>query len=160
MKLLKEISFRLFIVLVMLSLVFVAYDMSKPIISSEGGILTQDVIQCIFDDTDEIENSVPSQGYNFVFNILLPILVYLASIGGFLYLLIEDFKLLKKFTKKNRLAKYLWILWMIVLVGLMLIPIFFGFQMVMKGFVLAVIATAIFLILIGILYWMSCKVKR
>ncbi|MDF2891359.1 MAG: hypothetical protein K0R80_1726 [Clostridia bacterium] len=139
----KEFSFRCFILLVMLSLVFVAYDMSKPVILMNREILAQ--------------SEMPIQDYDFMLNILLPIFVYLVSIGGFLYLLIEDFKLLKKFTHQNRLAKFVWSLWIIILIGLILIPIFLGFQLLSKSFVLAVIATALFLILIGFLYWLSCR---
>jgi sensor histidine kinase YesM len=150
----------------MLSLAFVAYDMSKPIILSDKAILVEDVVECIvqpfvsiFDDGSGDVSELPTQGYNFIFNIFLPIVVYIASIGGFLYLLIEDFKLLKTFSHQNKLARYVWSLWIIVLLGLLMIPIFFGMQLLMKGFVLAVIATAIFLISIAILYRLSYKQK-
>ncbi len=149
MKFIKEFSFRCFIVLVMLSLVFVAFDMSKTIILGEKEILAHHAI-----------SKVLNQDYDFILNFLLPIFVYLASIGGFLYLLIEDYKLLKTFTYQNKLAKLLWSLWIIILIGLILIPIFFGLQLLINGFALAIIVTAVFLILIGVLYWVSCKSKK
>lgn len=141
MKFIKEFSFRFFIVLVMLSLVFVANDMSKPIIFKGNEIFAQDML-----------SRIPIQGTDFILNILLPLLVYIVSIGGFSYLLIEDFKMLKSFSRSNKLARYVWSLWIIILICLLLIPIFFGFHMLINGFALAVITTAVFLIILGILY--------
>jgi amino acid transporter len=150
----------------MLSLAFVAYDMSKPIILSDKTILAEDVVECIvsplvsiFDAGSGDVSELPTQSLNFIFNIFLPIVVYMASIGGFLYLIIEDFRLLKNFSHQNKLARYVWTLWIIILLGLLMIPIFFGMKFLMKGFALAVIATAIFLILIAILYRLSYKQK-
>lgn len=167
MKLIKEFSFRCFIVMVMLSLVFVAYDMSRPIILNNEEILTQDVINHIvqpfaevFDVETNADTDLPGKDYNFALNFLLPVIVYFTSIGGFAYLLIEDFKLLKTFSRQNRPARYIWSLWIIILVGLSLIPVFFGLQLLMKGVILAVIATAIFLILISIIYRLSYKSNR
>jgi hypothetical protein len=167
MKLVKELSFRCFILLVMLSLAFVAYDMSKPVLLNEEEISSQDVAQCIvlsfkavFDTQGNGVSDLPNKDYNFTLNIFLPIIVYIASIGGFTYLLIEDFKILKTFSHQNKFARYLWTLWIIILIGLILIPIFFGLQLLMKGFVLAVIATAVFLIVVGILYRLTYIAKK
>jgi hypothetical protein len=167
MKLLKEIGFRCFILLVMLSLAFVAYDMSRPIMLNNEAILTQDVINYfaqpfaeLFNLETKANNNLPGKDYNFALNCLLPLIVYFTSIGGFTYLLIEDFKLLKIFSRQNRLARYIWILWIIILVGLTLIPVFFSLQLLMKGVILAVIATAIFLILISIIYRLSYKADK
>jgi|GEM_PF-4520946 len=166
MKLMKEIGFRCFIIIVMLSLAFVAFDMSRPILLNDEEIVTQDVVNYIvhpfeevFDET-EADTDLPGKDYNFLLNILLPIVVYFASIAGFLYLLIEDFKLLRTFSRQNWLARYVWTLWIVILIGLTLIPIFFGMQMLMKGAVLAVIATAVFLIILAFLYRLSYKEKR
>lgn len=141
MKFLKELSFRFFIILVMLSLVFVANDMSKPIISKGNEIFAQDML-----------NRIPLQGSDFILNILLPLLVYIVSIGGFSYLLIEDYKMLKTFSRSNKLARYIWSLWIIILICLLLVPIFFGLNMLINGFALAVIITTVFLIILGVLY--------
>lgn len=167
MRFIKELSFRCFIIVVMLSLAFVAYDMSRPILLNEEQIVAQDVVSYIvqpfaevFDVETDLDTDLPGKDYNFTLNILLPMVVYFASIGGFLYLLIEDYKLLKTFSRQNRLARYVWTLWIVILIGLTLIPVFFGLQLLMKGFVLAVIATAIFLIILGFLYRLSYKDKR
>jgi hypothetical protein len=120
--------------------------MSKPVILMNTEMLAH--------------SEMPLQGYDFILNILLPIFVYLVSIGGFLYLIIEDFKLLKKFTHQNRLARFVWSFWIILLIGLLLIPTFLGFQLLSKSFLLAVIATAIFLIIMGTLYCLSCRSKN
>lgn len=159
MKLMKEISFRTFIILVMLSLAFVAWDMSQPVLQQDSEILTQDVVEClvqpfssVFDDEGTEE---ATQGINFLWNILLPIIIYLISIGGFMYLLIDDLKLMNVFTQYNKIARFFWILWIVSLILMLLIPLFFGIQLLMKGFVLAVIATGVFLILMSILYSVS-----
>ena len=141
MKFIKEISFRLFIVLVMLGLVFVANDMSKQLILNSKEIFGQDM-----------SITMPLQRSNFVLDILLPLIVYLSSIGGFFYLLIEDFKMLKTFSESNKLARYVWSLWIIILIGLLMLPIFFGLHLLASGFTLAVIVTAVFLIILAILY--------
>jgi hypothetical protein len=125
----------------MLALVLVASDMSKQILLKGNEIFAQDML-----------SRMPFEGTNFLFNILLPIVVYIASIGGFFYLLIEDFKMLKTFSRNNKLARYIWSLWIIILICLLMIPIFFGLHLLVSGFALAVITTAIFLIILGILY--------
>lgn len=141
MKFIKEFSFRFFIILVMLGLVLVANDMSKTTILNGNEMPAQYIV-----------SRMPIQGYNIILDILLPLFVYLASIGGFFYLLIEDLKMLKTFSHNNKLARYIWSLWIMILICLLLIPIFFGLHMLMSGFALAVILTAIFLIILGILY--------
>jgi hypothetical protein len=141
MKIIKELGFRFFIVLVMLGLVLVANDMSKQILLKGNEIFAQDMI-----------SRGPVEGGNFIYNILLPIVVYLASIAGFFYLLIEDFKMLRTFSHNNKLARTVWSLWIIILICLLMIPIFFGLHLLMSGFALAVILTAVFLIIISILY--------
>jgi hypothetical protein len=125
----------------MLGLVLVANDMSKQFILNSKEIFIQDFI---------LGKSV--EGYNFIRDIFLPLVVYLASIAGFFYLLIEDFKMLKTFSKSNKLARFVWTLWIIILICLLMIPIFFGFHLLMSGFALAVITTAVFLVIIAILY--------
>lgn len=141
MKFIKEFSFRLFVVLVMLSLAFVANDMSKQLVFNGHEIFAQAII-----------GRIPTQEINFIRDIFLPLVVYLASIGGFFYLLIEDFKMLKTFSKNNKLARFVWSLWIVILICLLMIPIFFGFHLLLSGFALAVITTAIFLIILAILY--------
>lgn len=141
MKFVKELSFRLFILVVMLALVLVANDMSKQMLLKGNEIFAQDML-----------SRMPLEGTNFLYNILLPIVVYVASIGGFFYLLIEDFKMLKTFSRNNKLARYVWILWIIILICLLMIPIFFGLHLLMSGFALAIITTAVFLIVLAILY--------
>lgn len=141
MKIIKEISFRFFVVLVMLGLAFVANDMSKPMVLKSNEIFSQYII-----------NRMPIQGYDFIQDILLPLVVYLASIGGFSYLLIEDYRMLRSFSRSNKLARYIWCLWIVILICLLMIPIFFGLHMLLNGFALAIITTAVFLIILGILY--------
>ncbi|OGO78946.1 MAG: hypothetical protein A2Y23_02295 [Clostridiales bacterium GWB2_37_7] len=167
MKSLKELSFRCFILFVMLSLAFVAYDMSRPALQSENEMTAQDVVHYIvqpfqtqINADSKKASSLLNKDYNLLLNILLPIIVYIASIGGFMYLLIEDIKMLKTFSSQNKLARNLWCLWIIFLIGLILIPIFFGLQLLMKGIILAIITTAIFLILIGILYKFSYRTSK
>jgi FlaA1/EpsC-like NDP-sugar epimerase len=162
MKLMKEISFQGFIIIVMLGLAFVAWDMSKPVLRVQSEIMPRDVVTCLvhpFTAAFEYEYAdisvAPGQGYNFFSNILLPLMIYMVSIGGFIYLLWEDFKLLKRFAKSNKTAKFFWSLWIIILISLLLIPIFFGMHLLMKGFVIAVITTALLLIILGMLYSIS-----
>jgi amino acid transporter len=119
----------------------VANDMSKPLILKGNEIFAQDML-----------NRNPVQGTDFILNILLPLLVYIVSIGGFSYLLIEDFKMLKSFSHHNKLARYVWCLWIMILICLLLIPVFFGIHMLVNGFSLAVITTIVFLMILGILY--------
>jgi hypothetical protein len=166
MRIVREISFRFLIVFVMLSLSFIALDMSRPILVNEGEITAQEVVQCLvqpisllLEPNYEANQDLPNKDYSFSLNILLPIIVYLASIGGFLYLLIEDYKILRSFSKQNRLAKLAWTVWLIVLIMLILIPLFFGLQLIMKGFALAVVATIILLIVLWILYKLSLRRK-
>lgn len=166
MKVIKEFGFRCFVIVVMLSLAFVAWDMSRPVVLSESEILVEDVVEClvqpfssVFDDTTQsVEQAAPS--FNFIWNALLPIIIYIVSIGGFMYLLIEDLKLLKSFSRQNKAARFFWRLWIIILIVMALIPVFFGMQLLMKGFVLAVIATAVFLLAIAILYKLSYNKKK
>lgn len=166
MKTIKEVGYRCLILFVMISLTFVAYDMSKPALLSEDEMLNKNTVECIvqsfstlWDNKHEEVDRLPVHGYNFFSDMLLPVIIYLISIGGFIYLLIEDFKMIRLFTNKNRLAKYLWILWIILLICLILIPIFFGMQLIMRSFALAVTATAIFLILTAILYRLAANAK-
>ncbi len=162
MKLMREIGFRGFVIIVMLGLAFMAWDMSQPVLKVQNEIMPQDVVTCIvqpfssvFEDTFEDISVAPGQSYNFFSNILLPLIIYIISIGGFFYLLREDFKLLKGFAKSNKTAQFFWSLWILILIALLLIPIFFGMHLLMKGFVIAVIATALLLIILGILYSIS-----
>lgn len=167
MNIVKEISYRLFIVFVMLCLAFVALDMSQPVIARDEQISAKEVIECFTQPFTEILNlknvkdtDLPGKDYNFTLNILLPIVVYIASIGGFFYLLIEDYKILRSFSRQNRLARIIWTLWLVILILLIFIPAFFGFQLLLKGLALAVLATIIFLIVIGVIYWLSYRTKR
>lgn len=163
----KEIAFRVLVIVAMLSLAFVALDMSAPVFRCESELTTMDVIECIkqpfsdvMDDKATETHEISKHGYNFFLNILLPTIIYLVSIGGFLYLLIEDFRLIKTFSKQNSLARFVWILWIFVLICLMLIPIAFGIKLFIKSFILAVLATAIFLIVISFLYSISSTLNR
>lgn len=162
MKLIKEVSFRGFVIIVMLGLAFMAWDMSQPVLEVQNEIMPQDVVACIvqpfssvFGDEFEDISVAPGQSYRFFANILLPLMIYIISIGGFIYLLKEDFKLLKRFAKSNKAAHFFWSLWILILMALLLIPLFFGMHLLMKGFVIAVIATALLLIILGILYSIS-----
>lgn len=141
MKFIKEFSFRFFVVVVMLGLAFVANDMSKQLFLNSKEIFSQDFIL-----------GKPVEGINFIRDIFLPLVIYLASIGGFFYLLIEDFKMLKTFSKSNKLARFVWSLWIIILICLLMIPIFFGCHLLIGGFAFAVLITAVFLIILAILY--------
>lgn len=162
MKLVKEVSFRGFVIIVMLGLALVAWDMSKPVLEVQNEIMPRDVVTCLvqpftaaFEDEYEDISVAPGQDYNFFSNILLPLMIYMVSIGGFIYLLWEDFKQLKHFAKSNKTAKFFWSLWIIILISLLLVPIVFGMHLLMKGLVIAVIATALLLIILGMLYSIS-----
>ena len=141
MKFIKELGFRFFVVLVMLGLVFVANDMSNLMLLKGNEIFAQDIF-----------NKIPPQLQRGILDFLLPLGVYFASIGGFFYLLIDDYKLLKTFSQTDKLAKYVWSLWIIILICLIMVPIFFGLHLLVSGFALAIITTAVFLIILGILY--------
>ncbi len=158
MKFLKEFSFQCFVFLVLLSVIFVGWDLSKPILYNEAQIRAEDVAECIVnpfvnaeDDKDKKLQEVAEPGFSFLFNIVLPLSIYIACAGGLIYLLLENLRLLKACSYQSKPGKLLWSLWLGILGAAILIPLIFGAQLLSKGFILAVIATVIFLLLLGIL---------
>lgn len=158
MKFLKEFGFQCFVFLVLLSLIFVGWDLSQPIINSEARIEAEDVVECIVypftnavDSKDQAIQTVVEPSFSFFFNIVIPIVIYLICAGGFIYLLLENLRLLKACSYQSKAGKLLWFLWLGILGAAILLPILFGAQLVMKGIILAVIATAIFLLMLSII---------
>lgn len=167
MKFLKEFSFQCFVFLVLMSLIFVGWDLSQPILCSETQIEAKDVVECIVypfanavDDNGKIPPEASEPGFSFFFNILLPIAIYLICAGGFIYLLIENLRLLKACSYESKIGKVLWILWLGVLGASILLPILFGAQLVMKGLILALIATTVFLLMLSIISRIGNKKYR
>lgn len=158
MKFLKEFGFQCFVFLVLLSLIFVGWDLSQPILCSETQIEAKDVVECIVypfantvDDKDKPLKEIAAPSFSFVFNILIPIAIYVICAGGFIYLLIENLRLLKACSYQSRIGKFLWILWLGILGAAILLPILFGAQLIMRGIILAIIATTIFLLMLALI---------
>lgn len=158
MKFLKEFSFQCFVFLVLLGLIFVGWDLSQPILNSEAQIQAEDVVECIVypftnavDNKDNMPQPITEPGFSFFFNIVIPIAIYIICAGGFVYLLIENLRILKACSYQSKIGRLLWILWLGVLGAAILLPILFGAQLVMKGLVLALIATVIFLLILSII---------
>lgn len=158
MKFLKDFSFQCFLFLILLSVIFVGWDLSKPILYSEAQIKAEDVAECIVspfvnaeDDKDKDLQEIATPGFSFLLNIVLPLSIYIVCAGGLIYLLLENLRLLKACSYQSRLGRLLWSLWLGILGAAILIPILFGAKLVSKGFILAIIATVIFLILLGII---------
>lgn len=167
MKFLKEFSFQCFVFLVLFSLLFVGWDLSKPILYSEAQISAEDVAECIVnpfvnaeDDKDKNVPEVTEPGFSFLFNIVLPLSIYIACAGGLIYLILENLKLVKACSYQSKPGKLLWYLWLGVLGAAVLIPILFGVQLISKGFILAIIATVIFLLLLSIISKLGNKDKK
>jgi hypothetical protein len=158
MKFLKELGFQCFVFIVLLSLIFVGWDLSQPIINSDAQIKADDVVECIVypftnaaDNTGKDFQDTAEPGFSFLFNIVLPITIYIICAGGFIYLLIENLRLLKACSYQSKIGKLLWFLWLGVLGMTILLPILFGAQLLMKGIILALIATAIFLLILSLI---------
>lgn len=167
MKFLKEFSFQCFVFLVLFSLLFVGWDLSKPILYSEAQISAEDVAECIVnpfvnaeDDKDKSVPEITEPGFSFLFNIVLPLSIYIACAGGLIYLILENLKLVKACSYQSKPGKLLWYLWLGVLGAAILIPILFGVQLISKGFILAIIATVIFLLLLSIISRLGNKDKK
>lgn len=167
MKFLREFSFQCFVFLVLFSLLFVGWDLSKPILYNEAQISAEDVAECIVspfvnaeDDKDKNVQEIAEPGFSFLFNIVLPLSIYIACAGGLIYLLLENLRLLKVCSYQSKSGKLLWYLWLGILGAAILIPILFGAQFVSKGFILAIIATVIFLLLLGIISRLGNKNKK
>jgi hypothetical protein len=155
MKLARSIIYRCFILIFMLLLTFIAFDMSQPALSSEYQSVTVDIIE----DMPKPED-LPTKDYSFTYNIALPMAVYLASISGFIYLLLEDFNKLKLFSKYNSLTKLAWSIWILILIIATIAPIIFGLQLLMKSFDLAFAATVIYVVFLGILFSLTTRRMR
>lgn len=167
MKFLKEFGFQCFVFLVLLSLIFVGWDLSQPIINSEAQIQAEDVVECIvYPFTNTADNvakgpqPIAEPGFSFFFNIVIPIAIYIVCAGGFIYLLIENLRILKACSYQSKIGKLLWMLWLGILGAAIILPIIFGAQLVMKGLILALIATAIFLLILSLISKLGSTDKR
>ncbi|MDF2519711.1 MAG: hypothetical protein K0R84_339 [Clostridia bacterium] len=162
MKFAREFGFQCFVFVVLICLLLVGWDLSRPIINTETAIRAEDVVECIVypftnteDDNSGEFDEISAPEFHFFTNIVIPITIYILCAGGMIYLLIENLRLLKVCSYQSAPGRFLWIVWLIVLGAAVLLPVIFGAQLIMKGVILAVIATVIFLLILGIITRLS-----
>ena len=140
MRFIREFCFQGFIMIVILGLIFVAWDLSNPQVLSFSKGNTLQAVSSAIAPVGEILKDIaksdlidPRPDRGLFQKTLIPAIIYLLASGGSIYLLIENIRVFKIISASKPILRMLWGVWIIALMVMTAFPIVLGMALMFEN---------------------------